>query len=75
MATQTTNLHPPAFSLLSFIRTFFSGLGRAIIVAAENASRMKRIEVLNAMTDEELQERGLKREDIVRHVFQDLMYL
>lgn len=46
-----------------------------MIVAAENSSRMKRIEALNAMTDEQLAERGLKRDEIVRHVFQDLMYV
>ena len=75
MATQTTNLHSPAFSLFAPIRAFFSAFGRAMIVAAENSSRMRRIEAFNAMTDEELAERGLKREDIVRHVFRDLMYV
>lgn len=75
MATHTTNIHTPAFSLFAPIRAFFAALGRAMIVAAENSSCMKRIEAFNAMTDEQLAERGLKRDEIVRHVFQDLMYV
>ncbi|WP_133485897.1 DUF1127 domain-containing protein [Aliiroseovarius marinus] len=75
MATQTTNLHIPAFSLFAPVRAFFAAIGRGLVVAAENSSRMKRIEAFNAMTDEQLAERGLKRDEIVRHVFQDLMYV
>lgn len=75
MATQTTNIQTPAFSLFAPIRKFFALFGQAMITAAENSSRMRRIEALEAMTDEELAARGLKRENIVRHVFQDLMYV
>lgn len=75
MATQTTNIHAPAGSLRASFRAFFSAIGRAMIAASENSSRMKQVEALNALTDAELKERGLKREDIVPHVFQDLMYV
>lgn len=37
--------------------------------------RMRQIERLSAMSDEQLESRGLKREEIVQHVFRDVMYI
>ncbi|KKL17605.1 hypothetical protein LCGC14_2483900 [marine sediment metagenome] len=45
---------------------------RAVIVAN---SRVAQVEALNAKSDEQLAQMGLRREDIVRHVFRDTMYL
>ncbi|WP_177172759.1 hypothetical protein [Loktanella sp. DSM 29012] len=36
-------------------------------------SRLDQIERLNAKTDTELAEMGLRRQDITRHIFADLM--
>lgn len=38
-------------------------------------SRAGEVERLNAKTDAELARMGLKREDIARHVFRDILYL
>jgi len=38
---------------------------------AESSSRMQLVNQLNAMSDAQLAEKGLTREDIVRHVFAD----
>jgi uncharacterized protein YjiS (DUF1127 family) len=38
-------------------------------------SRVRRIEFLCALSDEELAERGLSRQDIVRHVYRDAYYV
>ncbi|KPP86672.1 MAG: protein of unknown function containing DUF1127 domain [Rhodobacteraceae bacterium HLUCCO07] len=38
-------------------------------------SRRDRIDALEARSDAELAQMGLKREDIVRHVFRDLYYV
>lgn len=35
--------------------------------------RLRQIERLSALSDEQLAARGLRREDIVRHVFRDVM--
>ncbi|MFW2544149.1 DUF1127 domain-containing protein [Primorskyibacter sp. 2E107] len=60
-------------------RAPFSGLGRrilnALVVLAESNPRMCEIERLTAKSDAELKAMGLKREDIVRHVMRDMLYL
>ena len=38
-------------------------------------SRVRQIEFLCALSDEELAERGLSRQDIVRHVYRDAYYV
>lgn len=55
------------FSLLAPFRA----VGRFMIRVGEAGARVKRIEYLNSLTDTQLAERGLKREDIVREVFHD----
>ena len=64
-----------SFGFLSAVRQFFSNVGVAMIAAAENSPRMKKISALQSMTDAELAERGIRREDIVRIVYQDVMYI
>ncbi|MFP4240211.1 DUF1127 domain-containing protein [Rhodosalinus sp.] len=43
-------------------------------VAASNR-RLRQVQYLQSLTDEELAQRGLKRENIVHHVFCDLYYV
>ena len=46
------------------------------LVAISTAqSRVRQIEFLCALSDEELAERGLSRQDIVRHVYRDAYYV
>ena len=52
-----------------------SGVWNFFITIAETNSRVKEVEHLNHLTDAELAKRGIKREDIVRHVFRDTFYL
>lgn len=54
---------------------FFRSIFNALVFLAESDHRMKSIERLTAMSDDELAQRGLKREDIVRHVFRDSLYV
>lgn len=75
MASHSTNIQPSAPSLFPSIRSIFAKVGHALVVAGENSSRMKRIEFLRGLNDQELASKGLKREDIVRHVFSDLYYM
>lgn len=57
---------------------FLPRLGRSILAFFENIaranSRVRLFEQLNALSDEQLAARGLKREDIVQYVFRDAMH-
>lgn len=55
------------------ISAFFSHLAEIMAVAMEHNPRLRRVHALQAMSDEKLAERGLKRENIVRHVFRDII--
>ncbi|MFN3210414.1 MAG: hypothetical protein ACE369_15690 [Roseovarius sp.] len=69
MATSTTNIiHGGFFSRL------FSNIAERFEQHARIMSRRGLIEELASKSDEELAQMGIKREDIVRHVFQDLFY-
>lgn len=59
---------------LSFLAPF-AAIGRGLVWLAENNTRMRQVEKLNNMSDEALAEQGLKREDIVRHIFRDTFYV
>ena len=68
MAQATTNLHIERPSILERIGNFF-------ISIAENDHRIKKVDFLNGLSDAELAKRGIRREDIVRHVFADAMMI
>ncbi len=53
----------------------FRAIGRFYISLLESNSRIQLVDRLNAMSDAQLATRGLKREDIVPHVFRDFMHL
>ncbi|AHD03355.1 DUF1127 domain-containing protein [Leisingera methylohalidivorans] len=61
--------------LAGILRRCFAAVGNALVAIAEADSRMRAARQLNAMSDEELAERGLRREDIVRHIFSDRFYI
>lgn len=75
MATHTTNITAHGFNLSGRISSFLSKLGAAMDAHARNHARIAQIERLQAKTDAELLEMGLKRDDIMRHVYRDLFYI
>jgi len=74
MATVTTNIR---------VSDRKQGLGARLLAAlvrgveahGRTASRRGAIEALEAKSDTELAAMGLRRQDIVRHVFRDLFYV
>lgn len=74
MATLTTNitLAPSKF------RGWLANLGAALISRFEThaykASRRDQIDTLNAKSDAELAGMGLRRDQIIHHVYRDLYY-
>jgi len=67
-----TEIHPG--SIWASVRSFFAAIARGISVSAAAEARFRRIEALNAKTDAELAEMGLRRQDIPSYVFRDLMH-
>ena len=62
-------------ALLTTLRSFFSAIGEGIVAYMESHSRMDQIRRLDARSDRELAALGIRREDIVRHVFRDIIHL
>ncbi len=73
MTTQT--LHSSAFPIrgIAQIIGFFTALAQAFAVASNAQARFDEIQQLQALSDADLARRGIKRDDIVRHVYADLM--
>lgn len=76
----TISLHAPsgasaAKKLGNGLSAFFASVGKAFVVYAERRSRIQELTRLQEMSDEELAEIGIKREEIAQHVFRDLFYL
>lgn len=59
---------------VGFFSSLFDGLMRGIGQISASQSRVREIERLQAMSDEALNAKGLRREDIVRHVFRDVFW-
>ena len=53
----------------------FNGILNFLVSISTAQSRVRQIEFLCALTDEELAERGLFRQDIVRYVYRDAYYI
>ncbi|SFP54142.1 hypothetical protein [Tranquillimonas alkanivorans] len=75
MATATTNTtFRETPSLRQRLDEFFAGIGAGFNAYIERQARFDQIQALEAKSDAELAELGLKREDIPRHVFRDLLW-
>lgn len=70
--TETTRTHA---SLRDEVDRFFAGMGQGFNPYLETLSRAPELERLNALSDEQLARQGLRREDIVRHVFRDRFHV
>lgn len=58
-----------------FFSNLIDGLTRGLTQVVDANSRVREVERLQALSDETLAQKGLKREDIVRHVFRDLYWM
>ncbi len=73
MANTTTHAQPAHWGFN--LGGVFRAIGNALVTLGEANSRVRRAEALQALSDEELAAKGLKREDIPRHVFSDVFFL
>jgi hypothetical protein len=74
---QTNSTAPflTARGALAQLGKLFTAIGHGLVRATESSSRLHRVEALQAKSDAELAQMGLKRDDIVHHVFKDLFYV
>lgn len=75
MATQATDIQFSRPGLLARVGAGFDRVLNILVAMAEANPRVKAVSRLSAMSDEELAARGLKRDEIVRHVFRDMYYV
>jgi uncharacterized protein YjiS (DUF1127 family) len=73
MAHSSTH-HDASLSLSGAFHRFSSALGNIFLAWAESDSRLRQMEALNALSDAELAERGLRRDEIARFVFKDVFW-
>ncbi len=62
-------------SIKTFFSSVFSFVGKSMVLSMEASARTAKIEELNRKSDEELAKMGVRREDIVRLVFCDILYV
>ena len=75
MAFYSDTHRPAAISIWSRIGAFLAGLGQAVFTARAAEARVQEMERLMAKSDADLAEIGLRREDIARHVFRDILHI
>lgn len=66
---------PAHHSILHFVTAPFRVIGNAMIALGEANSRSSEMRILLSLSDDELAKRGIKREEIVHHVFKDIYYV
>lgn len=72
--TTATHSHSAGFSF-GGLRAAIGRVFSRMIENGAGAQRLRQIEALQAKSDEELAARGLKRDEIVRHVFRDIYFI
>lgn len=65
----------PRGLIVDSITGFFQSVFNGLTSLAETNSRVKEADRLNALSDAQLEKMGLRRQDIVRHVFRDVYYV
>ncbi|MGX9355651.1 DUF1127 domain-containing protein [Roseobacteraceae bacterium S113] len=60
---------------LTYHPTLMERLGTLIETVSIGTSRAREMDRLSAMSDQQLAARGLRREDIARHVFRDIIHV
>lgn len=71
MATLTTSLFTPLAGFFRALGEMSVTLGNGLCCLAEARSRRDRIERLQALSDAQLRVLGLRRDQVVAHVFRD----
>ena len=66
---------PQGNRITAGLNRVFNGILNFLVSISTAQSRVRQIEFLCALTDEELAERGLSRQDIVRYVYRDAYYI
>ena len=66
---------PQGNPIAAGLNRVFNGILNLLVSISMAQSRVRQIEFLCALTDEELAERGLSRQDIVRYVYRDAYYV
>lgn len=74
MAHVTTSA-PAATGASGWFGGFFDGILEGLARLAEANPKVRQMKALAALSDAQLAERGLRREEIARYVFRDRMYL
>lgn len=74
MASFSTN-SPAMAPAATPVAGVFERIGQWLVSLSSGTARMRRVEALNALSDEALARHGLRREDIVRHVFRDVYWM
>lgn len=69
-----TATHPAFIEQGNPISRFFSHLGNAMVLMSTSNDRLRQMDALQKLSDDQLKERGLKRTDIARHVFHDVYW-
>ena len=72
--TTLTHTQPLHISQPNLFHRFFDWMIAAFVISNLNLSRREQIEALEAKTDAELAELGIRRDLIAHHVFNDLYY-
>ncbi len=71
-----TSVHPTvSFPVLGAAGRFFAAIGKGLISMGENSSRYRQIQALQTLSDAELAERGIERENIIRVVYADAYWM
>ena len=74
MATLTTNITLAPSKFRGWLASFGASLVTGFEAHAYKASRRDQIDTLEAKTDAELARMGLRRDQIIHHVYRDLYY-
>ncbi|MCV3270371.1 hypothetical protein [Roseobacter sinensis] len=64
-----------AHNLFGALRGVLSSIVKTMIVSSSYMGRVRKVQALQAKTDEELAAMNIKRDDIVHVVFHDLYYV
>ncbi|REC57308.1 DUF1127 domain-containing protein [Rhodosalinus sediminis] len=57
------------------LSALFAAIGEFFTTVAASDRRLRQVDYLQSLTDAELAERGIRREEIVHHVFRDTYYV
>ena len=66
---------PQGNRIAAGLNRVFNSILNFLVSISMAQSRVRQIEFLCALTDQELAQRGLTRQDIVRHVYRDAYYV